>query len=230
MNVDRLYLEMAMEEAGYAYKDRTYPVGSVIIGPSGQLIGRGHNSVYSEGDFTSHAEIKAIGAAGSRLMLSGNFENCTLYTTMEPCLMCCGAILLARIARVVWVRDDDLHGALRCLHYQTHPLSKIYEEKLHGLEIAACGEDDLRQKMETWMDEWNGQKEAVLKPWRSGKRETQCRCDVSGRKNEGTKKLEKEATCIEVSRKMSPTGFVLGTVLLPEATPEAARQCLLRRP
>jgi tRNA(adenine34) deaminase len=173
MNADRRYLEMAMEEARCAYEDRTYPVGSVIVGPSGQIIGRGRNSVYSSGDFTSHAEVRAIHAAGGRLMSWGNFETCTLYTTMEPCLMCCGAILLARIARVVWIRDDDTHGALRCLHHQTHPLSSVYVEKLRCLEIAHCSEYDLRQQMETWMESWNSQKEAVLAPWWLGKQQAQ---------------------------------------------------------
>jgi tRNA(adenine34) deaminase len=173
MYTDRPYLEMAMEEARCAYKDRTYPIGSVIVGPSGQIIGRGRNSVYSSGDFTSHAEVKAICAAGGQLMTWENFEFCTLYTTMEPCLMCCGAILLARIARVVWIRDDDMYGALRCLHDQTHPLSSVYVEKLRRLEITHCSECDLRQQMETWMETWNGQKEAVLAPWRLGNRREQ---------------------------------------------------------
>jgi tRNA(adenine34) deaminase len=162
-----------MEEAKSAYEERTYPVGSVIVDPSGQIIGRGRNDVYSGGDFTAHAEVKAICAAGARLMTWWNFETCTLYTTMEPCLMCCGAILLACIARVVWVRDDDMHGALRCLHDRTHPLSDVYVEKLRRLEIARCGEGDLRQQMERWMEHWNGQKETVLGHWRLGRGQVQ---------------------------------------------------------
>src|SRR5947207_15229667 len=116
MKTDRFYLEAAMKEAEYAYSNSTYPVGAVIVSPDDHIIGRGHNHVYSEGDFTAHAEIEAIREAGCRLMQKGNFESCTLYTTMEPCMMCCGAILLARIKRVMWVLDDDVHGGLRYLH------------------------------------------------------------------------------------------------------------------
>src|SRR5262249_2455484 len=117
------YLKTAMIEAETAFKKKTYPVGAAIVGPNGEIIGRGHNRVYDEGDFTSHAEMEAIRGAGSQLMQKGTFEHCTLYTTLEPCLMCSGAILHARIACVVWVKDDDIHGALRCPHDKTQPLS-----------------------------------------------------------------------------------------------------------
>jgi tRNA(adenine34) deaminase len=165
METDRSYLEAAMEEAYHAYKKKTYPVGAVIVNPDGHIISRGHNHVYSEEDrdFTAHAEIEAIRDAGHILMQKGNFEKCTLYTTWEPCLMCCGAILLARIKRVIWVMDDEDHGELRRLHenkdFLDHP---YYVQKLGNLEIVRANEHDLIECMQAWMEDWKEEKERVL--------------------------------------------------------------------
>jgi tRNA(adenine34) deaminase len=120
MSTERYFLESAMQEAEHAYNAGTYPIGAVIVDPGGEIIGRGCNHVYWRGDYTWHAEMEAIRDAGCRLMKKPNFNACTLYTTMEPCLMCCGAILIARIARVIWVMDDNLYGALRRLCDKNH--------------------------------------------------------------------------------------------------------------
>lgn len=109
-----------MQEAEEASKAGTYPIGAIIVNPQGAIIGRGYNHVYHRGDYTSHAEMEAIRDAGCRLMQKPNYNACTLYTTLEPCLMCCGAILLARIKRVIWAKNDDVYGALRCLCKQNH--------------------------------------------------------------------------------------------------------------
>jgi tRNA(adenine34) deaminase len=169
METHRFYLEAAMEEAHHAYVKKTYPVGALIVGPDGKIISRGHNHVYSKGngDFTAHAEVEAIREAGPLLMQKGNFENCRLYTTWEPCLMCCGAILLARIKHVIWVMDDDLHGGLRRLYKNKHLLDSLYyEQKLVDLEISSANEQDLVERMEAWMKDWDGEKETVLSHWR----------------------------------------------------------------
>lgn len=168
MKPDRFYLEIAMKEAEHAYNNETYPVGAVIIDPYGDVMSRGHNKVYIVGDLTAHAEMEAIRAAGKRLIEERNRKRCTLYTTLEPCLMCCGAILQARIARVVWLNDDPLHGALRCLHAEEHPLSDFYVEKLCLLQFRPTTEPDLTQRMEHWMEHWNNAKEIVLNYWRQG--------------------------------------------------------------
>src|SRR6266851_814335 len=129
MSKEHIYLESAMEQAEQAYKTGTYPIGAVIVSPNDDIIGKGYNHVYSEGDYTSHAETEAIRDAGSRLMLEPNFEACTLYTTMEPCLMCCGAILIARIKRVIWVIDDEQYGALRYLCSHSHSRNASFQKR-----------------------------------------------------------------------------------------------------
>lgn len=129
------YLQCAMEQAEKAHNTQTYPIGAVIVDPKGNIIGQGYNHVYSAGDYTSHAEMEAIRDAGSRLMQEPNFEASTLYTTMEPCLMCCGAILLARIKRVVWVIDDEQYGALRYLYSHSHSLDALTEMKAVEVEF-----------------------------------------------------------------------------------------------
>lgn len=136
MSTDRYYLESAMQEAEHAYEAGTYPIGAIIVDPTGEIIGRGYNHVYCRGDYTSHAEMEAIRDAGRRLMEELNFEACTLYTTMEPCLMCCGAILIARIARVIWLIDDDLYGALRCLCNNPFPLNALSQKEKSECSIS----------------------------------------------------------------------------------------------
>src|SRR6266699_945769 len=102
MKSDRYYLELALEEAEQACQQGTYPIGALVVGPDGSILSRGQNRVYSAGDYTAHAEVETLRHAGGMLMEPSYRGKCTLYTTMEPCLMCTGALLLATIARVVW--------------------------------------------------------------------------------------------------------------------------------
>jgi tRNA(adenine34) deaminase len=190
MELHRHYLEIAMEEARTAFHRETYPIGAVIVGPDGEIISQGHNHVYDEGDFTSHAEMEAIRVAGDKLMRKEMFGLCTLYTTLEPCLMCCGALLHARIARVIWVKDDKDHGALRWLRDKTHPFSNLYVSdlyvsKFNALEILNAGEilpaceyDDLTGRMDDWLECWNSMKKRVEGMWRQGRPDSKELCLV----------------------------------------------------
>ena len=104
------WIAEAMKEARLAADKGEVPVGAVIV-RDGQVIGRGHNQVESLRDPTAHAEILAIGAAGGHGE-SWRLEDSTLYVTLEPCTMCCGAILLARVATVVFGASDPRAGAV----------------------------------------------------------------------------------------------------------------------
>ena len=91
------------------------PVGAVIVGADGECIGRGHNLRETERDPTAHAEIVALRQAAMHLE-TWRLEGCTLYVTLEPCAMCAGALVNARIARVVWGCDDPKAGACVTLY------------------------------------------------------------------------------------------------------------------
>jgi len=102
-------MRAALAEAARALDEREVPVGCVIV-HDGVIVGRGHNQVERLQDATAHAEILAIGAASTTLG-SWRLAECTLYVTLEPCAMCAGAIVLARVGRVVYGALDPKAGA-----------------------------------------------------------------------------------------------------------------------
>ena len=104
------YMSLALELAREAAAEGEVPVGCVIAGPDGAVIGRGRNRREETGDATAHAEVEAIRQACAALgdwRLSG----CTLYVTLEPCPMCTGAIINARIPTVVYGAREALSGS-----------------------------------------------------------------------------------------------------------------------
>jgi len=105
---DEAGIRAALREANESLRKDEVPVGCVIV-HEGIVIGRGHNQVESLQDATAHAEILAIGAA-SNALASWRLSECTLYVTLEPCAMCAGAIVLARLGRVVFGALDPKAG------------------------------------------------------------------------------------------------------------------------
>ncbi len=105
---DTIYMRMALREAVLASEEGEVPVGAVIV-RNGEILGKAHNQTETLQDPTAHAEVLAITQAANAL---GNWRlmDCTLYVTKEPCPMCAGAIILARIPRVVWGLDDPKRG------------------------------------------------------------------------------------------------------------------------
>lgn len=106
---DEAMMQQAIREAGRALESEDVPVGAVIV-HEGNIIGRGHNQRERLSDPTAHAEMIALTAAASALN-SWRLIDCTLYVTLEPCAMCAGAIVLARLPRVVYGADDPKAGA-----------------------------------------------------------------------------------------------------------------------
>src|ERR1700689_1615784 len=100
----RLALEQARQLAGVG-PGGDVPVGAVVLGPDGDVIGAGHNSCLAAGDPTAHAEIVAMRRAASALG-AWRLDGCSLVVTLEPCTMCAGAVHLARIGRVVYGAID----------------------------------------------------------------------------------------------------------------------------
>jgi tRNA(adenine34) deaminase len=106
---DESAMQGALAEARRAFDEGEVPVGCVIV-REGVVIGRGHNQVERLKDATAHAEIVAIGAA-SQALDAWRLDTCTLYVTLEPCAMCAGAIVLARVGRIVYGAIDPKAGA-----------------------------------------------------------------------------------------------------------------------
>jgi len=135
---DELYLRTAIAEAQAAEAAGEVPVGAIIVHKD-QVVGRGQNRVLRDSDPTAHAEIVALRHAG-RHLANYRLENCTLYATLEPCAMCAGAILHARIARLVYAAPDPKAGACgSVLAVMNHPQLNHKLEVVSGLLAEECG-------------------------------------------------------------------------------------------
>jgi tRNA(adenine34) deaminase len=125
---DEQGMRAALREAERSAEMDEVPVGCVIVA-DGMVVGRGHNQVETLKDATAHAEILAIGAASATLD-SWRLSDCTLYVTLEPCSMCAGAIILARLGRLVYGAFDPKAGACGSV------LDVIHERRLnHRVEV-----------------------------------------------------------------------------------------------
>lgn len=110
---------LALNEARKAFDQGEVPIGAVVVA-NGAVVGRGHNLVETLLDPTAHAEMQALTAAASTL--GGKYlQECTLYVTVEPCIMCAGAAGWAQVARVVWGADDPKKGYRRYSEAVFHP-------------------------------------------------------------------------------------------------------------
>lgn len=103
------YMRRALDLAKIAMEEGDVPVGCVVAGPDGVVVGEGYNRRESRGSAVAHAEVEALAAACTHLG-SWRLEGCTLYVTLEPCPMCAGAILNARIAAVRYGAKEPLSG------------------------------------------------------------------------------------------------------------------------
>jgi tRNA(adenine34) deaminase len=132
---DIFFMKQALQEARCAYDEGEIPVGAVIV-CNQRIIARAHNLTERLSDVTAHAEIQAITAASEHL--GGKYlTDCTLYVTVEPCVMCAGALGWAQIGRVVFGAGDEKRGFLRfapqALHPRTQLVSGIMEEECASL-------------------------------------------------------------------------------------------------
>jgi tRNA(adenine34) deaminase len=113
-NDDLHWMQEALAEADRAALHGDVPVGCVIVGAAGQELARGRNRREVDGDPTAHAEIDAL-RAGARITGHWRLEGATVYVTLEPCAMCAGALVNARVARVVYGALDPKAGAVESL-------------------------------------------------------------------------------------------------------------------
>jgi tRNA(adenine34) deaminase len=136
---DEQGMRAALREAHASAAADEVPVGCVIV-HDGIVVGRGHNQVEGLQDATAHAEIIAIGAASSALQ-SWRLSECTLYVTLEPCSMCAGAIVLARVGRLVYGAADPKAGGCGSVTDVIHePRLNHRVDVTTGVLAEECGE------------------------------------------------------------------------------------------
>jgi tRNA(adenine34) deaminase len=140
---DTFYMKQALMEADKAAERGEVPVGAVVVSRD-RIIGRGHNLTETLHDVTAHAEMQAITAAANALGAK-YLTDCTLYVTVEPCVMCAGAIAWAQLGRLVIGATDEKRGYRRyapdALHPKTQVLTGVMAE-----ECAARMKDFFKQK------------------------------------------------------------------------------------
>ena len=132
---DEKFMRMAIDEARKAFDKEEVPIGAVVV-CGDRVVGRGHNLVETLCDATAHAEKQSITAAAS--MLGGKYlKGCTLYVTVEPCIMCAGALAWSQIDRVVYGAADPKRGYTtvqgRVLHPKTEVTSGVLQEECENL-------------------------------------------------------------------------------------------------
>ena len=134
------FMQAAYQEALKALDEGEVPVGAVIE-KNGVIIGRGYNRVEQLNDATAHAEIIAVTAAASALA-TWRLDGCTIYVTLEPCIMCIGALMQSRIGAVVYGASDPRLGAANTRDYRTllEPAYGFFPQMTAGLLGRECGQ------------------------------------------------------------------------------------------
>ncbi len=120
---DEYFMKQAFKEAVKAYEADEVPVGAVIVSQN-RIIARAHNQTETLNDTTAHAEMIAITSAASYLGAK-YLKDCTLYVTLEPCVMCCGASYWSQIDRIVYGAEDPTRGFMRYGKEMLHPKTKL---------------------------------------------------------------------------------------------------------
>ena len=131
MTADERFMALALEEARTALAQDEVPIGAVVVA-DGRVIGRGHNLTETLHDVTAHAEMQAITAAAE--WMGGKYlDKCALFVTVEPCVMCAGAIGWSQLGRLVYGASDEKRGfqrfAPKALHPKTVVVSGVLEEE-----------------------------------------------------------------------------------------------------
>ncbi|RPG71125.1 MAG: nucleoside deaminase [Flavobacteriaceae bacterium TMED120] len=130
---DQYYMKQALAEAKIAYKKKEVPVGAVVVIQQ-KVIARAHNLTEQLHDVTAHAEMQAITSAAN--FLNGKYlKGCTLYVTMEPCVMCAGALYWSQLERIVFGAADP-HRGFRSAEVALHPKT-AYTEGVLGAESSS---------------------------------------------------------------------------------------------
>jgi tRNA(adenine34) deaminase len=150
MDIDRHFLEIALEEAEIAFREGSVPIGAVLVDPDGNILSKGRNRIFTNNDPTCHAEIDAIRQAGENLLDPIYKNKCTLYSTVEPCPKCSGALILADISKVVWALSDDYLGAMRIMKQGNH-----FRHKFDKISVTEMPYKDLAFRSQELHRQWD---------------------------------------------------------------------------
>ena len=139
LHSDRHFMDQALRQAAKAYEQGEVPVGAVVV-CGGKIVGRGGNRNLADNDPTAHAEIVALRQA-AREVGNHRLPDCEMFSTIEPCAMCAGALVHARLRRLVYGADDPKAGAVRSvLQVLNHPRLNHQMEITSGVLAARCAE------------------------------------------------------------------------------------------
>lgn len=143
VELDEKFMRMALQEAQQAFDADEIPVGAVVVS-GGRIIARAHNLTEMLCDVTAHAEMQAITSAANNL--GGKYlTDCTLYVTLEPCVMCAGAIGWAQVSRLVYGASDPRRGYSKLAPEALHPKAQVLSGVLAD-ECQALVQDFFRKK------------------------------------------------------------------------------------
>lgn len=139
---DEYFMRMALQQAQNAFEQEEVPVGCIVVS-NDRIIAKAHNLTETLNDVTAHAEMQAITAAAN--FLGGKYlQNCTLYVTLEPCVMCCGALNWSQISKVVIGARDEQRGFIN-KNLSLHPKTEIVLGVLQN-ECSALVKDFFKNK------------------------------------------------------------------------------------
>lgn len=130
---DIVYMQQALMLARKAYDVDEVPIGALIVGPQGEVIGCGFNQTEADQCQDQHAELCAIRQA-CKYVGDWRLDGCTIYVTLEPCVMCLGAIVLSRIERLVYAADSPLYG----FHAPDEAIYQLYAKQIKNITKGVC--------------------------------------------------------------------------------------------
>ena len=121
---DEYYMQRALLLAEEALENGEIPVGAIVVAEGNKIIGKGRNQTEQLNDVTAHAEILAITAA-SNYLGAKYLKNCTLYVTLEPCVMCAGALAWSQISKIIYAASDPKRGYSKLSESVLHPKTEV---------------------------------------------------------------------------------------------------------
>lgn len=136
IQTDAYFMHKALQLAHKAYQRNEVPIGAVVISAQGETLGRGYNRTEQECSQSRHAEVSAIERAGNKLQ-DWRLDGCTLYVTLEPCLMCMSLMSISRVSRIVYGAESPLFG----YHLDKEILPPLYKKHIKGITSGVLEEE-----------------------------------------------------------------------------------------